>query len=204
MGLIVAVLMAVTALLGHAMPANAATGPDGFPILYADSGNVVHQCEVIGSDYGPAYTGSTPTTLDAVVCVDIDTTYDSAGYYATGAVEAFCEENDNASETFPCPIINIDSIFANADNGATTASYNCEDNCGGGRPTLYTATFSYTGGADCTSSSGHDVWSEATGDTTIYLPAYSDGLYYDNIYSISPNGANDGTNYSSGHYWVCP
>jgi len=191
-------------VISRAALASADTGPDGFTILYADSGDIVHHCEIIGSDYGEPYTGSAPTTLEAVVCVDINTYGGSAGYYATGAVEAFCEENDNASETFPCPMINIHGIFANGDSPATTASYNCDGDCGGGRPTSYTATYDYTGGADCTSSSGHDVWSEAAGNTTIYLPTYSDGLVYDSLYEVATGGANDGANYSSGHFWVCP
>jgi len=43
-------------------PASAATGTDGFTILYASQGNIAHHCEVIGSDsYGS----------EAIVCVDI-------------------------------------------------------------------------------------------------------------------------------------
>ena len=188
LGLLAVPLMAVAALLGGIMPASAATGPDGFTILYADSGNIVHQCGVIGEDqYGE----------QAVVCVDINTYGDSSGYYATGAVEAYCQEG-NPETTVACQGIYIDGLLANADSGATTNTYKCYEDCGGGREIFSVATYSYTGGHDCTSSSGHDVWAEALGDTEVDINGASDNTVSDSSF------ANDNGAHSTGHFWVCP
>jgi len=188
LGLLAVPLMAVAALLGGIMPASAATGPDGFTILYADSANIVHQCGVIGEDqYGE----------QAVVCVDINTYGDSSGYYATGAVEAYCQDG-NPETTVACQGIYIDGLLANGDSGPTTNTYKCYGNCGGGRAILYVATYSYTGGHDCTSSSGHDVWAEALGDTEVDINGASDNTVSDSSF------ANDNGTHSTGHFWVCP
>jgi hypothetical protein len=189
MGLLAVPLLALAALLGSVLPATAATGPDGFTILDADSGNVAHHCEVLGTN---------GNGVQAVVCVDIDTYGDSSGYYATGAIEAYCQDG-SASYLVACSYIHIDGIFANQDSGATTAGYTCNGDCPSGRKILYVTTYDYTGGANCTSSSGHDVWTEAAGDTVMDTPdigSWSIGTAY--------HTANDGSNYSSGHYWVCP
>jgi hypothetical protein len=190
-GLIAVPLMAIAALLAGILPASADTGPYGFPILYADSANIVHQCGVIGA--APGY-------LEAVVCVDIDTGTDSSGYYATGAVEAYCQVDNPPTgfppEPFECQAIHIDGLLANADSGATTSTYNCSGDCGTGRTIFYVAGYTYTGGHDCTSSSGHDVWAEALGDTSITLGNRT-------VY-VSTYFANDNGTHSTGHYWVCP
>ena len=91
-GLIAVPLMAIAALLAGIMPASAATGPDGFTILYADSANIVHQCGVVVTN-SAGYEG--------VVCVDINTYADSSGYYATGAVEVICQHG-NPEVTVAC------------------------------------------------------------------------------------------------------
>jgi hypothetical protein len=180
--------MAIAVLLAGILPASAATGPDGFTILYADSDNIVHQCGVIGANtYG----------YEAVVCVDINTYADSSGYYATGAVEAYCQHG-SPEVTTACQNIHIDGVLANQDSGATTNSYTCAGDCGGGRAILYVATYTYTGGHDCTSSWGHDVWAEAAGSTTIDLPVYGEFSVGDSHF------ANDNGTHSTGHYWVCP
>jgi hypothetical protein len=83
------------------------------------------------------------------------------------------------------------------DSGASTNTYTCAGDCGGGREILYVTTFDYTGGHDCTSSSGHDVWAEAAGDTVIDLPSYGE-------FNVAESISNDGADFSTGHYWVCP
>ena len=89
-------------------------------------------------------------------------------------------------------------LLSNGDSGPTTNTYTCHDNCGGGRAILYVATYSYTGGHDCTSSSGHDVWAEALGKTEVDMygsgPATVSGTSF-----VNDNGA-----HSTGHFWVCP
>jgi hypothetical protein len=186
--LAVAATATVAALGGSALPASATTGPDGFTILYADSGNVVHDCEVLGTD---------PSGYQAVVCLDINTGANSSGYWASGSVETMCDHGSAAS-IVACPYIVSDADFANAaQTYPTTASQSCSGNCPNGRWIIPIATFDYTGGHDCTESAGHDVWNVAFSDLTIGTPG---GSYFD----LYPGGSNDGENYSTGHYWVCP
>ena len=182
------------------MPASADTGPDGFTILYADSGNMVHNCEILGSDTDPGYVTDGSDVYQAVVCVDIQTGAESDGYFATGQVEAYCQTNGGVA--VPCTEVYIDGVFANADanspDSEEEATFHCEDgHCVGSRNLDPIWTKTYVGGADCTSSSGHDVWDEALGATYIGIPG-------GDIFSVQLFGANDGASYSSGHFWVCP
>jgi len=70
----------------------AATGTDGFTILDADSGDVVHHCEVLGGDTYKE------VTYQAVVCVNIITGPTSDGYYATGQAEAYCQTSGGLTD----------------------------------------------------------------------------------------------------------
>src|ERR1043165_4069124 len=165
MVLIAAVVMAMAA------PASAATAPDGTPILNAGSStnNVAHHCESLGQS---------PGFYQAIVCVDINTTSGSTGYSATGAVEAFCQDvnPDHIHQTVQCKQIVIDGIFANATSGSQETYNNLciqfgAGSCPAGRFVWSAATpFTYTGGHDCTSSLGHNVWNVATWDTKIVTP----------------------------------
>ncbi len=189
MGLIVIPALAVAALLGSVMPASAATGPDGFTILYADSGNIVHHCEVLGTD---------GTDQQAVVCVDIVTGETSDGYYAEGEVEAYCQTTGGV--TIQCHGIYLDGLFANAgSSGYAATTEGCSDisgpACPTGRLVLSIWSYDYTSGQDCTTTSTHDVWDEVVGDTDITT--------YNGSYEVELTGANDGSSYTSGHYWVC-
>jgi hypothetical protein len=181
-------LLAIAAVLGSVLPANAANAP----ILYADSGDTVHHCTTVGPpDMGVPYV--------AVVCVDINTGANSSGYWATGEVEAYCEEG-TASYILPCSSIEITGEFANADNDIQKYTWGCSDGgCPNSRKIIDIATFNYTGGTDCDTSSGHNVWTVVEGSvTTIVMPGGATA-------TLGPGGgANDGDNYSSGHYWVCP
>lgn len=56
-------------------PASAATGVDGFTILYAAEGNTAHHREVIGSD---------SLGNEGVVCADILTGTTSTDYWSKG------------------------------------------------------------------------------------------------------------------------
>lgn len=183
--LIAAVVMTVAALAGSVTPASAATGSDG-SILNASSGGTVHHCESLGLSYGD---------YRAIVCVDIHTGTYPGGYDAWGEVEAYCQVGDT-TQTVPCPYIRIDGLFANAGGSVDNNSWSCNGTCGSGRQTLYISTFNYTGGHDCASSLGHNVWTVATGDTKIETP--------DHFWFYVDQRPNDGPNYSSGHYWVCP
>jgi hypothetical protein len=194
-GLIAAAVMAVAALCSSALPASAATGPYGFTILHADAGNIAHHCEKLGQGYDQHH-----NLTDAIVCVDIDTSGGETGYQATGAVEAYCEINGNAADLTPCPGVTIEGSFANASSGAAVATFGCEYNCGSVRNILYVETIHYTN-ASCTSSAVNQVWTQAEGLTEIDLYSGSgDWLPF----TIASNGSNDGSTYSSGHYWICP
>lgn len=189
-GLIAAVVLTAAALAGSVTPASAATGPDGSPVLNASSRGTVHHCEVLG----PA----SPSGYEAVVCVDINTAtnYNSTGYLAQGEIEAFCKIGAG-TQTVPCQHIAVDGVFANADNTFQDIYLGCNGVCPAGRFTVPSESFNYTGGHDCASSLGHNVWTVALSDTTVVTP---DGDFF----SVGENGGNDDGNYSSGHAWICP
>jgi hypothetical protein len=188
-GLIAAVVLATAALVSSALPASADTGPDGFPILYADSYDVVHDCEVIGS--------YAATDDQAVICVDIDTSGAGDYYYATGEVEAYCEHDDDASDLVGCDYIGVGGIFANQSHGAYTGTLICDGDCSAQRYILDIDTFDYTN-TDCTTATSNDIWAEATSDTQIWTPG--GGEFFVDV----TGNYNDDFNYSTGHYWVCP
>jgi hypothetical protein len=192
--LIAAALMTVSALAGSVTPAGAATrAAADSSILNAAAGDRVHHCVNLAYQQG---TSTSPGGYEPVVCVDIETNSYTGGYDTWGAVEAYCQVGATA-KTVPCARIYIDGIFANASGTQSPFSRGCSGNCDSGRPSEFSGVdFSYTGGHDCASSLGHNVWTVAVGDTEIETP---DGDVFD--VSGSPN---DSGNYSSGHYWVCP
>jgi hypothetical protein len=185
-GLIAAAIMAIAMLAGNALPASADTGPDGLTILYADDGDLVHDCVQIGTDQ---------EGYDAVVCVDIDTYGSGDTYYATGEIEAYCQDG-SAADLVNCDSITIDGIFANQSHGGYEETTSCSGSaCGGGRFIYAIDTFDYTN-TDCTTALSNEIWAEAAGDTQIDTPGGGDFTVADY--------ANDGDNYSTDHYWVCP
>jgi hypothetical protein len=187
MSLLAVPVLALAALLGSVMPASAATGPDGFTILYADSGNLVHHCEVIGTD--------ADDDQQAVICVDIDTHVTAEGYQATGEVEGYCQ-NKNTGVALACQDMTLDGVYANASSGAVDNEYVCNDGgCPAGRVVLPITTFDYST-ANCTTSSANDVWDEVLGNTEITT---SSGDYL----LLLTGPSNDGTSYTSGHFWIC-
>ena len=194
-GLIAAVVMAAVALFGSVTPASAATGPYGFTILHADAGNGAHHCGVLatGIDTG------TGTVVEAIVCVDIDTSGSGSVYRATGAIEAFCSIPNGA--TVRCGSISVHAFFANASSGAADFNWSCSgSSCSTGRNIIYGSSVNYNGTSNCTSNPANDVWTTALGNTSIELPNTSDLV----VGTVWPAIYNDGTGYSSGHYWVCP
>ncbi len=130
--------------------------------------------------------------------MDIYAVPDAGGYEAWGQVEAYCQVG-NTTQTVPCLYINLDSVFANAASGQRNVTVVCEADCTPGRLTTGAIDiFPYVGGHDCASSLGHNVWTVALKDLTIETTP-NNFFYVDEV----PN-YNDGPNYSSGHYWVCP
>jgi hypothetical protein len=195
-GLIAAVVMAVAALFASVTPANAATGPYGFTILHADAGNEAHHCEALGPGLDVHDNDS-----EAYVCVDIDTSATDTGYRATGAIEAWCYADPDGGFYTACPEIHVNGFFANASSGASNFSWSCDGNClSTGRNIIYSTSINYTD-ANCTSNAVNQVWTALTGSTSISLFTQIGSFA---TYSIAADGANDGTGYSSGHYWICP
>jgi len=190
LGFIAVPVMAIAALAGGALPASATT--DGFPILYA--GGEVHHCEILGAADG----------YQAVVCVDISTGYTDDGfeYYATGAVEAYCQTD--AGVAAQCANIDLGGVSA---TGQADTEYPLTWGCGhafgacpSDRKVLALDTYTYADG-DCEGSAKQNLWVEAVGTddyTQIELPKSDDTFTLS-----SSDGGNDGDDYSTGHYWVC-
>jgi serine/threonine protein kinase, bacterial len=196
-----------------ASPSSGATSPssqptatgtpdaDGFTILDAfGEGDDLRKCEQLGIDR---------RGYQAIVCYDIDT-YSLSGYpddyFATGKVEAYCQTIAGASAQ--CLQITVGGLFTEGVSGTENQqSWSCGGSaaaCPDGPlvETLTTFEWSDSNAGACNNgtSPANDVWDEVTGGTTqIELPV-SEATYALN----SGDGGNDGDNYSSGHYWVCP
>jgi hypothetical protein len=175
---------AVGTVLATVTPASANTGTDGFPILYASQGNTAHHCESLGSDSR----GS-----EAVVCVDILTGTTSTDYWAEGRIEAFCYRN---GVTEQCAQVDITGTWA---SGAGIISGMGQWVCGhqfgactSGRPSITTHAHDYDSASGCSTqpNSLYDMWTVATGGTEIELPVTGKWFYL-------------GSNYSTGHYYIC-
>jgi hypothetical protein len=198
-------LAAIAAIFGLSLaPASAATGPDGFPIMYASEGGYAHNCTVIGSDqYGN----------QAVICADLlsGPSYDIVGdpiypYYTWAGVEAYCQ---NSSDVIvQCAQINEDVSIADAVGDVGYDSQTCGHSygaCPSGRYTLYTSAdgsyFTYYNSDDCATNpdSEFDAWSVVWGGgiTYIELPQSDKTVY------LGTGNANDGENESNGHYYQC-
>ena len=186
--------MALAALFWAVTPASAATGPDGFTILHADAGNIAHTCHVLGT--GLDKKGN---TAEAVICVDIITGGGESGYQATGEIETYCQLS-NGSYT-QCPFISVQSFFSNGSSGPVFGDWACTSSCSSnGRNYLYIHTIDYTS-ASCTTNSANDVWTTAQEYTEIQLYNSGGGL---NTFTVGAHAANDGPDYTTGHYWICP
>lgn len=181
-----AILFAAVGMIMSAItPASAATGTDGFTILYAGEGNVAHHCEVIGSDsYGS----------EAIVCVDILTGTESTDYWAHGQIEAFCQKN---GVTEQCAQVDVTGTWANgAGEDSGMGTWVCGHQfgaCSTGRNYLTSSTMYYSSASGCSSepNSIYDVWTVATTvEFRIELPVSDSWIYL-------------GSNYSTGHYYVC-
>ena len=174
---------------------------DGFTILdAAGEGDSVRKCEQLGIDR---------RGYQAIVCYDIDTYSLSSypdDYFATGKVEAYCQTIAGAAAQ--CLQITVGGLFTEGVSGTENQqSWSCGGSaaaCPDGPLVETLSTFEWSdakaGGCNNGTSPANDVWDEVVGGTTqIELPV-SEATYALN----SGDGGNDGDNYSSGHYWVCP
>jgi hypothetical protein len=200
--------LAVLAVLGTSASASADTGTDGFTILHAKSGQFAHQCKVIGQDN---------ELHQAVVCADIVTKwFGGTAYAAYGKVEAYCQEG-SGSATIPvqCAEVDVDGVWADAGGDVRSLGIRCGHAYGpcsvSGRNTDEVDddnSTQYTTSSGCSSqpNSYFDVWTIAfggsannsTSETRIELPGTDKWTY------LYTGNANDGTGWSSGHYYVCP
>jgi hypothetical protein len=181
-----AILFAVVGVTVAAItPASAATGTDGFTILYASEGNIAHHCEIIGSD---------SDGNEGIVCVDILTGTGSDYYWARAQIEAFCYNN---SQPVQCAQVDVTGTWANgADADSGIGQSVCGHQwgaCSTGRNYFSGRAIYYTSASGCSSepNSTYDVWTVATTPgTQIELPKSAKWVYLP-------------SNYSTGHYYVC-
>jgi hypothetical protein len=196
-------LTASAVLLGTSLPASAATGEDGFTILYAGYGDDAHQCGVVGSVNGSA------GLYQAVVCADIITSeVTPTDYYAYGQVWAYCQEGSGSSAVnVQCAGVDFGgALYDDADGYvAGVGWWACGHQygaCSAGRNLLstYPEQIAYTSNTDCGQdpTSDHDVWMNVLQGAEIEIPYYDD-----TVQLVSGSGANDGSNFSTGHYYVC-
>ena len=182
-----------------ATPSPAGTPDDyGFTILDASSSQDVHHCEQLGIDR---------KGYQAIICFDLNTYASGGNYYATGEVEAMCQTI--AGAIVQCPQITLGGSFTEGVEGSTLIqkSWTCGGSsaaCPDGRWVQTLTTFEWSNSDSASCSNGTtlvtDVWVNVVGPTTqIELPV-SDATYQLN----ASDGGTDGSDYSSGHYWVCP
>ena len=177
------------ALIGTALPGSASSGIDGFPILSAADDGHVHHCDVIGSADG----------YQAVVCADVITYYlGTDDYESGGAIEFYCQTD--AGVVVRCANIYAEGVFANAAGGRGLAgSYACGHTygaCPNGRASAGAdAIYQYTNGTPSCydrADSKNEVWTVVYGgNTQIELPVSDKTVELD-------------SNFSSGHYLICP
>jgi hypothetical protein len=184
-------------LMAVAGTANADTGAGGVPILHATTSPMVHACNVIASD----------STWQAVLCSDLITTEVGSNYFVQGQAEAYCQKTAAPHAMGTCKQIVVDDHLYVGSGGSTAdAKAECDTNCpANGRLEVRSTRWGYTvaGAANGTCSSNVDsayqVWAIITaGETSWILP--------DKVRLTlgSGEGANDGANQSSNHYFVCP
>lgn len=166
-------------------PASAATGVDGFTILYAAEGNTAHHCEVIGSD---------SLGNEGVICADILTGTTSTNYWSKGRMELICTKGGVAEQCAQVDAWGEWSNGAGADD--PFGGWYCGHQfgaCSTGR-NYVTSPFPlyYSSASGCSSepNTTFDVWMVVTQGTKIELPG-------------SGKWVTLTSNYSGGHYWVC-
>jgi hypothetical protein len=194
-------LTASAVILGTTLPASAATGADGFSILYASQGDtaMAHKCGVVGSADG----------YQAVVCADIVTSeVTPSDYYSYGQIWAYCQKGSGSTAVnVQCAQVEFDGTFADAAEGVrgTVGSWVCGHQYGAcstsrNELSMYNSRIQYTSNSGCGSdpNTNHDVWTNVDQGAEIELPVSDKWVYLE-----SGSGANDGSNFSTGHYYVC-
>lgn len=189
----IALLASTAALVGTTASASAATGEGGFTILDASAGNQAHVCTILGTD---------DDYHEAIVCVDINTKVSGDQVLIQGQLEAYCQD-DNGTVVQCANIMDGGEI---ASTGGVWSSYanDCGHSLGAcptGREYAYSSWMgdgTSAGESGCASNTSEALWSIAVGvSTTIELPGSDDS------YTLSNTDPNDGSNESTGHYYIC-
>lgn len=178
------------------------TDADGLPILYASTGQQAHVCTVIGS----AEDSNIGETVQGVVCADIVTSSGSGGYSALAQIELICQTTEGA--TVQCADAITTAELADETGGVveTSGVWQCGHSygpCATGRDYVKTINYTYSASmSNCSSSTGAatDTWGLAVGggSTKIELPGSDDWV------TLSSANADDGSNQSTGHHYICP
>jgi hypothetical protein len=190
-------------VLATNLPASAATGVDGFTILNAHSSAQAHKCNVIGED----------TEYQAVVCADLFTSEYAGDYYVIAGGEAYCQYTAAPHDLVPCKAISDYVSLSTGDGGKTAQQSgicNTRPVCPDYRVLAQTVTWDYsvaaaTGNDVCSTKPGsaYNVWAVIWGgETSIQVPDGNEWILGQPSAGSLP--ANDGTNESTGHYYVCP
>jgi hypothetical protein len=195
------VVLAATAVgvLGLASGAEADTGPDGFTILYASSGDWVHTCNVISEN---------DQRFQAVVCADLETSEAGSDYYVKAQAEAYCQTTASPHTPAPCEEVKDYARLSTAEGSTADHPASCGDgSCTTARIISATRTWDYTiagsgNGACLNPDSSYDVWGLVVGDSDITTIITPDNYVWEvGVIGLPPN---DGFNESTGHYYVCP
>jgi len=192
----IAILMSFIAIFAITTNASAATGTGGFRILYASDGQVAHVCTALGTGYDG------DTLVEAVVCADLDTDAYSAKAYAYTEVEGYCQIYGTTT-TVQCANMDLTGEFATASGDRDTYTKACGHSngaCPTGREVfgLNAYDVNIDGGSCGTSTDSISLdWALVLGGSTIELPGS------DRTVTLGSGVANDGSNESSGHYYVC-
>jgi hypothetical protein len=182
------------------VPAGAPNGADGFPILYATATqNQAHVCKVIGKDkYGN----------QAIVCVNLTAIpiADEASPLPYAAVAQAVVSCQNSSDvTVQCANITETAELADAEDGVqVTASNHCGHAWGAcpvGALSAQTGRVDYALSNSCgdVPGSAYDAWGLVLGGgaTVIELPTSDTNV------TLDSSNANDGSNFSTGHNYIC-
>jgi hypothetical protein len=189
----IALLASTAALVGTTATASAATGEGGFTILNASAGNEAHVCTILGTD---------DDYHEAIVCVDINTKVSGDQVLVQGQLEAYCQD-DNGT-VVQCANITDGGEISSTGGVWSEYAADCGHSlgpCPTGREYAHSSWMgdgTEAGESGCASNTSEALWSIAVGvSTTIELPGSDDS------YTLSNTDPNDGSNESTGHYYIC-
>ncbi|HZR51576.1 MAG TPA: FUSC family protein [Streptosporangiaceae bacterium] len=188
---LVAAAIAAMAVAGLCITGPATAASASTPILYADRGDVAHQCTIIG--------GPDSFSEQAVVCVDLDTSLSSTGAPVVKAyAELICELPDGTTRR--CLEAVADGVLATGTGVGPENTPSCLGvGCSTGR-NIWLIGQKTLSASNCLGLA-NNVWAVLYGQgayTYIQLAPYDNPMYVD------WSNSNDSGNESTGHYQICP